>query len=196
MADIILICLWQIGLNSLQFLVSDFQFSDSRFYFIFGLIKSCIMYSILLSLHNILRWIILFFLVLNLIRHFAAINKPFNGTDKQLGLWLMIAAHITFLIGLYQWFAGMFGFQNLMNKGVSAVMQNSEYRFFAIEHTAGMIIAIALITFARGIYRKELTDGKKHRRCITLYLLSLVIILASIPWPGMEQIGRPLFRGF
>jgi uncharacterized membrane protein len=108
----------------------------------------------------------------------------------------MIAAHITLLIGLYQWFAGMFGFQSLMNKGVSTVMQNSEYRFFAIEHTVAMIIAIALITFAGGIYKKDLTDGKKHRRCITIYLLSLVIIIALIPWPGMEQIGRPLFRNF
>lgn len=154
------------------------------------------MYSFFLSLHNILRWVILFLLLLNLIRHFAAINKPFNGSDKQLGLWLMIAAHLTLLIGLYQWFSGVFGFQTLMNRGISAVMQNNEYRFFAMEHTLGMIIAITLITFARGVYRKDLPDGKKHRRCITLYLLTLVIILAFIPWPGMEQIGRPLFRSF
>lgn len=154
------------------------------------------MYNILLSLHNILRWVILFLLLVNLIWHFIVINKPFGSTDKQLGLWLMIAAHITLLIGLYQWFAGMFGFQSIINKGVGTVMQNSEYRFFAIEHTVAMIVAIALITFARGIYKKELPDGKKHRRCITLYLLSLVIILALIPWPGMEQIGRPLFRSF
>lgn len=154
------------------------------------------MYNILLTLHNLLRWVILFLLLVNLIRHFAAMNKPFSDTDKKLGLWLMIAAHLTLVIGLYQWFAGALGFQNFMNSGVSTVMKNSMYRFFAVEHSVGMIIAIALITFARGIYRKNLPDGKKHRRCITLYLLSLIIILASVPWPGMEQIGRPLFRSF
>jgi L-asparagine transporter-like permease len=154
------------------------------------------MYDILLSLHSILRWVILLLLVLNLIRHFAAMNRPFNGIDKQLGLWLMIAAHITLLIGLYQWFAGALGFQNITNNGMSAVMKNGGYRFFAVEHTVGMLIAIALITIARGMYRKELPDGKKHRRCIVFYILSLVIILAFIPWPGMEDIGRPLFRGF
>jgi L-asparagine transporter-like permease len=154
------------------------------------------MYDILLSLHSILRWIILLLLVLNLIRHFAAMNRPFNGIDKQLGLWLMIAAHITLLIGLYQWFAGALGFQNIVNNGMGAVMKNGGYRFFAVEHTIGMLIAIALITIARGMYRKELPDGKKHRRCIVFYILSLVIILAFIPWPGMEEIGRPLFRGF
>jgi hypothetical protein len=154
------------------------------------------MYNIFLSLHSLLRWVILILLLINLLRHFVALNKPFNSTDKKLGLWLMIAAHITLLIGIYQWFAGMYGYQNLMNQGMRVVMQNGNYRFFAVEHTVGMLIAVALITFARGVYRKEIPDGKKHRRCITLYLLALVIILAFIPWPGMDQVGRPLFRGF
>jgi len=100
------------------------------------------MYEILLSLHNLLRWIVLFLLVLNLIRHFAAINRPFNGLDKQLGLWLMIAAHITLLIGLYQWFAGSLGLPNILHNGMATVMQNPTYRFFAVEHAVGMLIAI------------------------------------------------------
>ena len=75
-------------------------------------------------------------------------------------------------------------------------MQNHAYRFFAIEHTVGMLIAIALITIARGVFRKNITDTKKHKRCIILYLFALIIVLASIPWPGMDEIGRPLFRGF
>ena len=154
------------------------------------------MYNILLSLHNLLRWIILFLLFLNLIRHFAAINRPFNGLDKQLGLWLMITAHVTLLIGLYQWFAGSLGLQNITDKGMAQVMQNPTYRFFAVEHSVGMLIAIALITIARGVYRKQIPDGKKHRRCIVFYILALVVILASIPWPGMDEIGRPLFRNF
>jgi hypothetical protein len=133
---------------------------------------------------------------MNLIRHFIAIRKPFGKTDKQLGLWLMIAAHLTLVIGIYQWFAGIFGYQALMNRGVHAVMESGNYRFFAVEHTVGMLIAIALITFARGVYRKDITDRKKHRRCITLYLFALVIILALIPWPGMDQVGRSLFRSF
>jgi hypothetical protein len=113
-----------------------------------------------------------------------------------LGLWLMIFTHITFLLGIYQWFAGAYGYHNISNIGMSAVMQNHAYRFFAIEHTVGMLIAIALITIARGVFRKNITDTKKHKRCIILYLFALLVILASIPWPGMNEIGRPLFRGF
>ena len=75
-------------------------------------------------------------------------------------------------------------------------MQNGADRFFAVEHTVSMIIAIVFITFARGIFRKQLTDGKKHRRCILLYTLALLIILAMIPWPGMDEIGRSLTPHF
>ena len=152
------------------------------------------MYNILLSLHSFLRWVIMLLLLINIIRHIAAVNKPFTSLDKKLGLWLMIAAHITLLIGLYQWFGGGLGFQNIKNNGVHAVMQNGMYRFFAVEHAVGMIIAIIIITVARGVYRKTITDNKKHQRCLTLYVLALLIILAFIPWPGMENIGRPLLR--
>ena len=144
------------------------------------------MYNILLSLHSILRWIILILLLVNILRHFIAMKKPFSGTDKQLGLWLMISAHITFLIGIYQWFAGVYGYQNLMNRGVTAVMENGTYRFFAIEHTVGMLIAIALITVARGVYRKQITDSKKHRRCINVVFTCACInsCIYSVAWYG------------
>ncbi len=153
------------------------------------------MYNFFLGLHNLLRWIILLLLVANLIRHFIAINKSFSVIDKKLGLTLMIFAHIQLLIGLYEWAAGPWGLKNFIHNG-SQVMQNSESRFFAVEHSVSMIVAIILITVARGIYRKNIPDGKKHRRCILLYLVALLIILAMIPWPGMYDFGKPLVPEF
>jgi hypothetical protein len=158
--------------------------------------KTTIMYTFILGLHNLLRWVILLLLLLNLVRHFAAINRPFNDIDKKLGLWLMISAHVQLLLGLYQWFAGPWGFQNFKNHGTAEVMQNEAQRFFAVEHTVSMLIAIALITIARGVFRKNISDRKKHRRCIMLYAFALVIILAMIPWPGMDEFGRSLVPKF
>lgn len=154
------------------------------------------MYQFLLGLHNLLRWAILLLLVINLMRHFVSLKKPFTGIDKKLGLWLMIAAHLQLVIGLYQWFFGPFGLQGIKNSGMSQVMQNNTERFYSVEHTVSMIIAIILITIARGIYRKNIADLKKHRRCILLYALALIIILAMIPWPGMNEIGRSLVPHF
>jgi uncharacterized membrane protein len=53
----------------------------------------------LLHLHNLLRWIILILL-------FVAIYQAFtkNKGVQKISLFLLISAHITLLLGLYQYF--------------------------------------------------------------------------------------------
>jgi hypothetical protein len=153
------------------------------------------MYQGLLHLHSLLRWIILILLVVNIIRHFSASNQPFTASDKKLGLYLMIAAHITLLLGLYQWVTGPLGLQNIQNLGMGVVMKDSASRFWAVEHLTGMIIGIVLITIGKTVAKKNFTDTLKHKRSAILYTLALVIILLSIPWPFRVGIGRPWFPG-
>lgn len=153
------------------------------------------MYTGLVHLHNFLRWVILVLLIINILRHMTAGARPFDTKDKKLGLWLMIAAHVTLLLGLYQYFAGPWGFKLISQVGMGEVMKNSVYRFWAVEHIFGMIVAIALLTIARGVFRKSITDAAKHKRALVLYIIALIIILASIPWPFREGIARPLFPG-
>ena len=38
-------------------------------------------------------------------------------------------------------------------------------------------------------------DAGRHQAAALYYGLALIILLASIPWPGMPA-GRPLFWGF
>jgi hypothetical protein len=69
-------------------------------------------------------------------------------------------------------------------------MTNPAYRFIFVEHPVGMIIAIILITIGKGSAKKNISDIKKHKRSANLYLIALIIIMASIPWnapmiPGM-----------
>ena len=81
------------------------------------------MYNFILGLHSLLRWVIILLLLINILRHFAAIQKPFATIDKKLGLWVMIAAHTQLLIGLFEWFAGAYGLKSFINNGASEVMQ-------------------------------------------------------------------------
>ena len=143
------------------------------------------MESGLLHLHNFLRWVILFFLILSLIQAFGK-----KEGLKKTSLWLLIASHITLLIGLYQYFTGSFGYKLIQANGFAAVMKNSVLRFWAIEHMTGMILAIVLITIARG---KSKRGG--YSAAGWLYLIALIIILAVIPWPFREGIARPWFPG-
>jgi len=143
------------------------------------------MESGLLHLHNFLRWVILLFLLLSLIQAFGK-----NPGLKKTSLWLLIAAHITLLIGLYQYFTGAFGYKLIQLNGFSAVMKDSALRFWAVEHISTMIIAIIIITIARGKSKKGLYSAASW-----MYLIALLLILAGVPWPFREGIARPLFPG-
>jgi Flp pilus assembly protein protease CpaA len=149
----------------------------------------------LVHLHNLLRWIIIILLLWNIVRHLTAATQPFGKKDKKLGLWAMIAAHITLVLGLGQYFFGNFGIKLLQEYG-SEAMKMPGVRFWVVEHLAGMVLAILLITVARGIFRKaNLSDAAKHRRALVLYGIALLLILVSVPWPWRESISRPLFPG-
>ena len=143
------------------------------------------MYNGLLHLHNVLRWVIL---ILLLVAIFQTLTK--NQGIKKSSLWLMITAHITLLIGFYQWFTGGLGLHMIQDKGFGEVMKDSVSRFWAVEHFAGMLIAIILITMARGKAKVF-----NYKAATWLYIIALLIILAIIPWPFREGIGRPWFPG-
>lgn len=153
------------------------------------------MYEGLLHLHNLGRWVVLILLLIALFKSLAGLSgdKPFSSSDKKTGLFLMISAHIMLLVGLYQWFVGP-GLTSIQNMGMKAAMQNSVARFWAVEHPLGMIIGIILITIGRGSVKKNITDKAKHSRSFWFYLIALIVIVASVPWP-FREVARPLFPG-
>jgi uncharacterized membrane protein len=148
----------------------------------------------LLHTHSFLRWVILVLLLIVVYRHITAGTRAFNNTDKKTGLILMICCDIMLLIGLYQWFSGAWGLKNIQSSGIGEVMKNATQRFFAIEHTIGMLIAIILVHIARSFVKKDLPDPVKHKRSALFFGLALLIILVSIPWPFRAVgIGRGWF---
>ena len=155
------------------------------------------MYTGLLHLHNLLRWVILILLVIAIIKSFSGMTgkRPFTKGDKKTGLFLMIAAHIQLLIGLYEWFFGAWGLKLIQNVGMGGAMKDPAYRFWAVEHIAGMLIAIILITIGRGAAKKNISDRAKHYKTFWFFLIAFILILAVVPWPFREAIARPLFPG-
>lgn len=154
------------------------------------------MYQGLLHLHNIGRWVVIILLLVAIVRSLNGMtgNKPFTNGDKKTGLFLMIAAHTMLLIGLFQWFAGPWGFQNIQRLGMKAVMQDNVYRFWAVEHMTGMLLGIILITIGRGSARKKISDKAKHKRSFWFYFIAFIVIAATVPWP-FREVSRPLFPG-
>ncbi len=151
----------------------------------------------LVHLHNLLRWIILILLLLSILKAYQGwqSKKAFAAGDKKTWLFTMITAHITLLVGLYQWAAGRYGiFTTSLPEGTS-VMKDKFFRFYWVEHPVGMIIAIVLITLGHGMAKKAVADEVKYKKAFVYFLLALVVILATVPWPFREIVGRPYFPG-
>jgi len=74
------------------------------------------------------------------------------------------------------------------------VMQNPVLRFYAIEHTIGMLIAILMVHIGRVYVKKDIPDSTKHKRTLLFFGLALLIVLVSLPWPFREAgAGRHWF---
>lgn len=139
----------------------------------------------MLHLHSILRWVILFFLLITLFYSFAKKEQA-----KSFSLWLMIAAHTMLLVGIYQLVAGRYGITKGMPEEVE-LMKNKFFRFYWIEHPLMMFVSIVLITIARGKLKKS-----NYSAAAWLLLVALLLILAAIPWPFRTGgIGRGWLPG-
>ena len=94
----------------------------------------------LLHLHNLLRWVVLIALLVSIVS--LILKKDSLKVSKVL----LISAHSTLVLGLYQYFFGPVGFVFIKTMGMAAAMKDKLVRFWAVEHILTMLIAIALIT--------------------------------------------------
>lgn len=143
------------------------------------------MYTGLLHLQNILRWVVLIALIFSIFKLFT--QKDALKSSKIL----LVSAHISLLVGLYHYIVGPLGIKMIQSAGMAATMKNAASRFWAVEHIFTMILAIVLITIGHLKYKKTLKPSPTR----ILYLIALVLILLAIPWPFRAGIGRPLFPG-
>jgi hypothetical protein len=146
------------------------------------------LYSILLPLHSILRWVVVILAVITIGRAFYGWlgKKPWVQLDNQLSSYFTIAFDIQILIGLILYFISPLTQQAFKNFG--GAMGNADLRFFAVEHIFMMILALGVAHAGRTLARKAKDDFKKHRNAALFYTLSILIVLSSIPW------SRPLIH--
>jgi len=139
----------------------------------------------MLHLHSVLRWVILLLLLITL---FQAFSK--SPGIKNTSLWLLICSHIMLVIGLYQLIAGRYGITKGLPQGVE-LMKDSFYRFFWVEHPLMMIIAIVLITVARG--KAKILN---YRATGWFLLIALLPLLLDVSVPLREiPAARTWFPG-
>jgi len=143
------------------------------------------MHSLLLIFHSTIRYFVLIFLLVIIVRSLLGWmnKKEFTKTDDKVSLWLFMLTHTQLLIGLILFFVSPV----VIFSGAS--MKDSVARYWLVEHNTMMIIAIVLISVAR-ISIKKMTDAAaKHRRLFVLNTIALVVILVAISMSGRGFFG-------
>lgn len=149
--------------------------------------------DIVLFLHSLLRWAVLIFGVWAVINGLTGTfgKRDFSSSDRKSGLLFMIFCDIQLLLGLILYVVN--GWAGKIGDGMGKVMKDGLVRFFTVEHTLMMLLALVLVHVGYASMKKQ--NVNRHKKMLIFFGLALLIILASIPWSFRTEIARPLIRG-
>ncbi|WP_143307790.1 hypothetical protein [Chitinophaga vietnamensis] len=147
----------------------------------------------MLYLHSLLRWAIVLAGIWAVLRALKGVSgkTPFTGADNKAGLFFMIFFDLQFLVGLILFFTSPLVKSGLADMG--AAMKNTPLRFFIVEHETMALIAFALVHIGKSKVKKAATDAQKHKLALIFYGIALILVLALVPWPFREALGRGWF---
>ena len=147
------------------------------------------MYTIVLILHNLLRWIVLIVAIAAVVRSFMGWfrQRNWDGMDDRIGIALTSSMDLQFLLGLVLYFV-LSPLTTSAFTSFGGAMANPDIRFFLVEHFPIMLVAIILAHIGRSRSRKAIEAVAKHRQAALFYGLSLLLVIVAIPW------WRPLLR--
>jgi len=149
------------------------------------------MYDFILAVHNILRWVILILAIVALVRAYWGWfgKRDWTATDSKVGSFYSISLDVQLLLGLVLYFA----LSPIVSKNLSnfmTLLADQMFRFFALEHTLMMVIAIILAHVGAASSRRAVENTVKYRRAAIWFTLSFIVILLGMPW------FRPLLPDF
>lgn len=134
------------------------------------------MHYTFLLLHSVVRYFVLILLLIVIVRSFTGWQnkKEFTGADNKFSLFLLIATHIQFLLGLVLYFVSPI----VIKSGAS--MKDPVARYWFVEHITIMLIAVVLITIGRSTSKRLAESTAKHKRLFVLNTIALVVIILAI----------------
>lgn len=141
------------------------------------------MYPGLLHSHNGMRWLVLLFLLVSIVFAFAGWfgKRERNKTANISGLLLVVFMDLQFLTGII-----LYVFVSPLTKAAFAnfgeAMKNADLRFYAVEHILMMVVALVLVHLGRAKWKKASAPWKGYRAAAIYFSISLLLILAAIPW--------------
>lgn len=154
------------------------------------------MYSTLLPLHSLVRWLVLAFLVYSIYRAFIGYtkNKTFSNTDNAFRHWTATVAHIQLMIGIILYTQSPI--VKYFWTDTKTALQNLDVTFYGLIHIALMLTSIVVLTIGSALAKRKQTDKEKFKTMLVWFSIALIIIFIAIPWTFSPLSSRPDFRTF
>lgn len=154
------------------------------------------MYSTLLILHSITRWLVLLSLLTAIFRAWRGYARklPFTKTDNSVRHGTATIAHVQLIIGF-----SLYLISPLIKAFFASPKQNIgqlNLAFFGVVHFLVMLTAIVVITIGSALAKRRTTDTNKFRTMLIWFSAGLLLIFLAIPWPFSPFANRPYIRLF
>lgn len=148
-------------------------------------------YDILITFHNLWRWVVLILAIVATTNAYVGwLGKlPWKDRDSRIGSLIAISLDIQFLLGLVLYFISSYGVKAL-GQGMSFLSDPAyaQYRFFSMEHTVYMLLAVVFAHLGSILPRKAQEPTAKFMRAAIPFTMMFILIIYGIPW------WRPLLR--
>lgn len=153
-------------------------------------------YTLLLAIHSFFRWIVLTGLLLALVQAYRGwlAEKPYTAFQNTIRHTTATIAHIQLLLGLSLYFISPLVKYFLQN--FKEAVHDREIRFFGMEHSLMMVLAVTIITIGSVLAKRKTNDKEKFKTQAIWFTIALLVILSNIPWPFSPLVNRPYLRGF
>ncbi|HTK22385.1 MAG TPA: hypothetical protein VL442_22865 [Mucilaginibacter sp.] len=154
------------------------------------------MYSFLLALHSLTRWLVLVSLLYSIFIAYRGwlFKKPFTKVDGIIRTVTTTIAHTQLVIGV--WLYCISPVVSYFLHNFSIAVRERQIRFFGMEHITMMVIAVTVLTIGSAKAKRKTIDHEKFKTMAIWFTIALLIILSSIPWSFSPLTARPNFRPF
>ncbi|WP_396625381.1 hypothetical protein [Luteitalea sp.] len=154
-------------------------------------------YPFLLFLHALTRWFVVLGGVWLVLSALGSLGRGGSGDVAPVRTpWkaYMGSIHLQLLLGIVLLFVSPLAQASFGDMGTA--MKVRPMRFFVVEHTTMMLVALVVAQVGSLKSRRAITSAAAARTSLIFGGLSLLLILAAIPWPFMGEIARPWLRSW
>ncbi|HEY3389492.1 MAG TPA: hypothetical protein VGK38_07985 [Prolixibacteraceae bacterium] len=138
-------------------------------------------YSLIKQVHAIISIAFLILAAWLIIRSILGIikNNPYTGLDKFLSYAFLVNLYLQLIFGLILFSNPNTSVDNNYSNAEGALKMVSN-RFWPIEHIVLMFFALFIANLGLIFSIQSLIDKEKHRKILTYYVVSLIMIAVSL----------------